>query len=84
MDGVAQGFDVGGGGVASVDEGQGVTGGDSGVALLEAFGEAGFFEQPGGGEFSLAFGGGPVGNGVGGLRCRTQARNRRLCGRRQS
>ncbi len=41
-DGVAEGFDVGGGGVASVDQGQGVAGGDSGVALLEAFGEAGF------------------------------------------
>ena len=43
-----------------------MAGGDSGVTLLKAFGEAGLFEEPCGGDFGLAFGGGPVGDGFGG------------------
>ncbi len=54
LDGVAQVGDVGGGGVASVDEGEGVAGGDSGVAQGEAFREASLFEQPCSGEFDEA------------------------------
>ncbi len=62
LDGVAQREDVGGGGVASIDEGEGVAGGDSGVAHGVALDEAGALEQPGGGQLDAAVFRGPVGN----------------------
>lgn len=50
LNGVAQSEDVGGGGVASVDESEGMARGDSGGAHDVALDEAGLLEQPGGGE----------------------------------
>ena len=65
LDGVAKGSDVGKGGVVCVDESEGVTGGDSGVAHEEAFVEACALEEPGGGELDEAFACGPVRDLVG-------------------
>ena len=68
-DEVAKGDDVGGSGVAAIDEGEGVAGGDSGGAIWmgsEAFVEAGAFEEPGGREFDEIVGCGPVGDVGGG------------------
>ncbi len=63
-DAVAEGGEVGVGGFAAVDEGEGVAGGDASVAELEAFAEAGLLDEPGGGEFGGGaggvVGGGPV------------------------
>lgn len=61
-DGVAEGEDVGCGGVAAIDESEGVAGRDSGVSQGEAFDETCPFEEPCGRKFDVAFGGGPVRN----------------------
>lgn len=65
-DAVAQSNHIGSGGVASIDQRQGVTRGDSGVAEDESFGEPCFFEQPRRREFDLSVSGWPVGNFAGG------------------
>ena len=49
LDGVAEAGDVSVCGVTSVDEGEGVFGGDAGVAQGEAFVEASLVEEPRGG-----------------------------------
>ncbi len=48
-DTVAKAGDVGVGSVATVDEGEGVAGGDASFAVLKRFVESGLFEEPGGG-----------------------------------
>ncbi len=57
------------GGTATVDEGEGVAGGDAGVAEGEAFAEAGLLNEPAGGELGARAGGlaggGPVGDQCG-------------------
>ena len=63
-DAVAEGGYFGEGSFAAVDEGEGVAAGDSCAAHGETFVEAGLIEEPGGGEFDLAVGCGPVRDGV--------------------
>ena len=66
-------FDVGECGLTSIDQGEGVAGGDPGWACAVALDEAGVFEEPGGREFDLGFwivraagACGPVGDFLGG------------------
>lgn len=59
-DGVAEVGDFGGGSIAAIDKGEGMTGGDSGIAQGKALGEARPFEEPGGREFDPACFRGPV------------------------
>lgn len=65
-DAIAEGGEVGIGGAPAIDQGQGVAGGDAGVAENVAFAEAGVFDQPGGGELDAGAApegtGGPVGD----------------------
>lgn len=57
------------GGAAAIDQGEGVAGGDAGVAEGVALAEAGVLDKPGGGKFDAGAGaearGGPVGDGGG-------------------
>jgi len=48
-------FDVGECGLTSIDQGEGVAGGDAGWACAVALDEAGVLKEPGGGEFDLGF-----------------------------
>jgi hypothetical protein len=64
LNGVAQVCDVGFGGVALVDESEGVARGDSGVTHAEAFRETGLLKEPCRREFDEAISGWPVRNGV--------------------
>jgi hypothetical protein len=62
---VAEGDEVGVGGAAAVDQGEGVARGDAGLAEAVSLVEAGAFEQPGGGQLGEAVRCGPVGDGGG-------------------
>jgi hypothetical protein len=59
---VLQALDVGAGGVAAIDEREGVARGEAGCAVCIALAEAGALQQPRGGELDAVIGGGPLRN----------------------
>jgi len=63
LDLLFQGEDVGGGGSAAIDDGEGVPGGNADAAKAESFGESGALDEPGCRNFLARFECGIAGHG---------------------